>query len=307
MKTERRHELKENELAHWLATYQTHVQPHARWVVGAVILAAVLWMALSWTRSARRESLANSWTEFVQAWKARDAEGLRELAQRYPRTPAAARALYSAGQLTLMQGGPFELYTNRADAIEQLQQARDDFQAALLLPTHDPFLRPQAMLSLAQAYEGLNELDHAKDQYRRLIESYGETNFALTAKQRLDFISLPDTVAFADWFAAQERSSPSSAATSQRQPRPPTVHDDLPISDDFMLPDVNALQRSDLDPDFGSMLPPESAEVPLAPEERPPGTTSSTPAAESETDESTFQANPPPAPPGTDDEQPRSE
>ena len=305
MKTERRHELKENELAHWLVNLQDNLQPYSRWVFAAVILVAVLLFALKWTRSVRRSQLTNSWSEYVAAWKARDPDGLRQIAARYPRTPAAARALYSAGQLGLLQAGPFELYTNRADSVEQLQQARDAFQDALRLPTHDQFLRPQAMLGLAQVFEGLNELEEAKEQYRKLIESYGDTNFAIIAKQRLDFLGLPDTVAFSDWFAEQERKEPASASTSQRQPSPPGVYDDLPISDDFMLPDVNALRG--VDSDLGPMVPPESAEVPVAPEESVEGENLSTPPPDSEPDESTFQISPPAADSSSDDEQSRSE
>jgi tetratricopeptide (TPR) repeat protein len=155
--------------------------------------------------------------------------------------------------------GANRLLLDRAEGLELLDQARKDFEAALAAPHQDANLQAQTLLGLAQVFEATNELDKAQEQYQRVLDSHPDTSFALVAKRRLDFLNLADTAAFSDWFSKQKVELPPPAATSGLSPQIPSVHDDLPISSDLLLPDANALERSGTE-NLGPMIPPDQGE-----------------------------------------------
>jgi tetratricopeptide (TPR) repeat protein len=258
MKTERRHELQHNELVQLLTQYHTQVKPYLGWMLAVVGFVLLVWLAFSWMGFSRGRQLRAGWSEYVHASKAGDVDGLRQVAARFPRTPAATRSLYMSATIGLHRGAN-RLLLDRAEGLELLDQARKDFEAALAAPHQDANLQAQTLLGLAQVFEATNELDKAQEQYQRVLDSHPDTSFALVAKRRLDFLNLADTAAFSDWFSKQKVELPPPAATSGLSPQIPSVHDDLPISSDLLLPDANALERSGTE-NLGPMIPPDQGE-----------------------------------------------
>ncbi len=260
MKTERRHELQQNELAQWLSTYVPSHRQYLTALGGLLIFAGVLWGSMSLLRVYRQRNLASSWSEFTRALQAGDIQDLRDVAERYRQYPAAARALQAAGILNL-ENGVRSLLTDRGEAMESLKLAREDFQSALNLGRSDPFLRPQLLLGLAQAHEAMNQLDQAKEQYSLLADAKDGAAYTQIARYRLKFLGMPDTQEFSTWYAKQKAELPANPVLGGATPSPPTVYDDLKASD-LLLPDKDALQRGELEKSFGPLQPPESGTSP---------------------------------------------
>ena len=72
MKAERRHELKHNELADWLADSIQGVKPHATGVlVGLAVLAAIV-LGSVWYFSGETAAASRAWSQYFYAFNERD-------------------------------------------------------------------------------------------------------------------------------------------------------------------------------------------------------------------------------------------
>jgi hypothetical protein len=98
--------------------------------------------------------------------------------------------------------GTNQLFTDKAVGIKSLREAASDFSQVKDL-THDPLLRAWALYGIGLSRESLNELDAAREAYKQLVDSYPDSTFAASAKDRLKDLESPDTKAFYDWFATQ--------------------------------------------------------------------------------------------------------
>ena len=64
MKTDRRHELKQNELSDILSGWIAAVSPYSRLIVGVLIAACVIGGITIWYQYQSRSSAANAWTTY---------------------------------------------------------------------------------------------------------------------------------------------------------------------------------------------------------------------------------------------------
>ncbi len=210
MKTQRRHELQQNELADRLSKWLEQVQPYSKLIVGvAVVIAAVLFAIMFISNSNRRTNEA-SWTGYYAAASSRDPEELHKVAERYAGTKAAIWALHAAAQANLMQGSQ-SLYLDRGASREQLREAAEDYVSVLekLGPSDEPLLRQRALYGLAQAYEAQNELGKAGERYEEIAKAWPESAIGKQAGQRAAALKRTDTQDFYKWFFAQKPPAPT--------------------------------------------------------------------------------------------------
>ena len=235
MKSERRHDLKKNELADKVAGTVEQLQPYWRAIAGVAVVLATAVFALGFVSSTQRKSRESSWANFFAAAADRNPDALQQLADAQHGNPVAPWALQAAAQARLIEASA-ALYRDRAEARKGLQVAVDGFEATLE-QTNEALLRQRCLFGLGQAYEGLNDLDEAKSRYQQLAETWPDSSIAKQAKQRIESLSDPKTQEFYTWFFAQE---PPAAPTSPLGTTPSLPFGQLPSEPDISIPDPSA-------------------------------------------------------------------
>lgn len=212
MKSERRHELQENELADWLENAVNAVAPHAKTILVGVVGAIVLFLAYTlWQNRATAASQA-AWDQFYAAAQADDAEAeMLKLADAHPDdAPGLWARLFAAdSQLGL---GMQDLFTNRAAARPKLKDAAKNYRqvAETASGKYDAMVE-RALYGEAKAYEALGEksdLDEAQKLYQQVIEQFPGGALAADAERRVAELKKPSTREFYDWFVTTTPTPP---------------------------------------------------------------------------------------------------
>ncbi|MCA9215304.1 MAG: hypothetical protein KDB27_19700, partial [Planctomycetales bacterium] len=170
MKTERRHELQNNDLAEVLATFLEKYRSQAGLVGGLAALAIAGFLALSYMSQATQQANAGSWSAYFQAAEipGSDERQFNAVAEDFGDTAAGNWAKYSAAQSVLGQATQ-AAFTNREDAKAKLEIAKKQFESVITVK--DPMLRSRAMLGLAQSLEWLGALG-GSDSLRAAEKQY---------------------------------------------------------------------------------------------------------------------------------------
>lgn len=212
MKSERRHELQENELASRLETGIVSLKPYLGWIAGgvcAVVLAVVGIGAVNANAKSRSMKAWDDYLDVVLDPATLDAETLESVASANPQTGVVPFADIRAGDLYLGEGLEFS-YSDRTLSHEQLRKAKEAYQRALdALSARDSLLRNRAQLGLGRACEALNQLDDAKNHYRVVAEDV-QSPLSSFARSMLENVEQDSTGRFYDWFATTELADAST-------------------------------------------------------------------------------------------------
>jgi len=201
MKSERRHELEQNELATWLAETAETIKPYTN-IILAVALVGVLAAAIyAWFSRQSRAEAAKASASLVSA-SVFDLEKLQETVDKYPRTSAGQLAAVTLGDYYLAVGCAAVL-DDRAMANQNLGKAIDLYKQALD-HARDPLLRERATLGLARAYETRGELAQAMSFYEKVLEHWPKGAYSALAANRLRDIQRRSTREFYDRLASYE-------------------------------------------------------------------------------------------------------
>ena len=267
MKTDRRHELQTNVLADWIGKHLSQWEAHSKTIIALVLLvaaAAIAGTVLVQQQAARAQV---GWNHFFQAFGDRDPEALGRVAVANQGTTPGDWALLAEADLKLSEGIG-DLYTNRTNAKENLEQAERTYLTIESLASED-LLRERAWFGLGQVYESLADIDKAKQYYGKLISSSPTSGLGKEAARRTKDLSDPATEKWYNWFAKQT-------------PRPPSIPG---MGGDFGLPNLpsdlgNLSDRPDLS--VPSVPPADSAPGPASQttESPEPGPELNSPAAE---------------------------
>ena len=201
MNADERHELQRNELEDYTAKVKPFLARYGR-TIGLVALALVLLLiSLSFWASRSRANLEAGWGEFFEAG---DAQGFQDLAELDAGTGAAVWARVAAGQRYL-DNATRAIFTDRAAADDDLDSARENFEAALAIGDAPDAARAQAIYGLAAVEEvtGGGNLDAAKDRLEELIADYPASPLVPVAEMRLKELDDPAVAPFYAWFATQ--------------------------------------------------------------------------------------------------------
>jgi hypothetical protein len=198
MKSERRHDLQSNELAHSLGTGIEKVQPFAQYIVGGVVIAALLAVGWGVYTSFAKKSAAAAWTEYYFTINTGDAESFKAIAADHPGSAAAIWAEQTAGDEYLADGID-ALYKDRGQGVELLNKAISSYEV-VKNKAQTTELRTRAELGLAQAYESLGQIDKAKALYQQVIAAGLQPAITTVATNRVEFLNSQAGKDFYAWF-----------------------------------------------------------------------------------------------------------
>ena len=208
MKTERRHELQNNELAAWLTVRLEKIQPYLKTVLGVLILGLVIILGIFIVQNREQQAAAQAWSAYFNAYDTRSPEEFGDVSETYPQTPPGMWAMQSAGDLDLTSGA-IQLFRDRDAGRDELQNAAESYEK-IATTTNDPMLKPRAIFGWGQALEALGEIEAAREKYGQVVtgaEAGGEFEGSVVAElasQRLNALEQPATQAWYGWFAEQK-------------------------------------------------------------------------------------------------------
>ncbi len=219
MKTERRHELQTNDLADLIGKWIEAARPYRTLIVGVPLVLIVLLSVWTWMTANSREAQEVGWQDFFRAENNATPEevqkGLEDVSNQHTGTEAGLWADQVAGDFQLSRGLQ-DLFTDRALAETALKSAKDKYQFVLSevsdSPKHD-FLRHRATFGLAQAHEGLSEVDDAVKYYKQVEKDAGNSVLGQQAGKRAAMLADNKMKRWYGWFGRQTPRPPGTTPT----------------------------------------------------------------------------------------------
>ncbi|TWT76894.1 hypothetical protein Pla123a_23180 [Posidoniimonas polymericola] len=218
MDSQHRHELAENELAHWLEDFIENVKPYASLILIGVIGAIALFTAWGYYQKSNKASRAADWSLYTMT----ALEGVPRMST----LETAALELDDAGapanfaSITWAEGKLYEasesVLTDRDNALKATDNARQKFERLLQAKGVSQEIRDRAQFGLARSYE----LD---SDYDKAIEAYKATKgvFAELAAERAEELAKDSLKEDLQWLAAAKApqfSMPSGPGAPGQQP-----------------------------------------------------------------------------------------
>ena len=227
MKSERRHELQENDLSERVENLSDRLRPYVTPILSVAIGGLIL-VLLGLFVSARWEATrSESWDTCLAALVTGDQEGFREVILRYPETPAAQWAELILADRTLSEATDL-LFTklNPANDVarERLERAAAAY-ADVLSQRPTGMVAERATMGLAKARESLGDLDQARRGYEAVANEFPSSPMAQMAAEHAEDLGRKKTKAFYTWFADQraanaiqeESAAPADSQTADSQ------------------------------------------------------------------------------------------
>jgi predicted negative regulator of RcsB-dependent stress response len=173
MKSERRHELKENKLAHELGTIRQFLTKYSNWIIGAVTAAVVVWAIFHYYTTRRDNTIAQQQAKFDSimqqlgdpAQQQQQLADLGDLAEHARDPLLAERASLEAGNLYagMYLQGLLEAKPDRS--LREMRQNAQQCYQRVLDNSRQPLLQAQAHLGLGILAEDARDMDAARKEY----------------------------------------------------------------------------------------------------------------------------------------------
>lgn len=196
MKSEHRHELGTNVLAHGLESYIERYRPYFGKIMGTILAVIALLFVWSYFSRATDARSSGAWDVFNLAIGSvpPNLEVLRQTAQENEGTPMQrlADVTWADGQVFVAS----QMYVmNHASANEALNKAASAYQA-VIQTSDDPQITGRARLGLGRVYEMQNDLEKARQQYEQVTGAY-----AKYAKAQAERLATPEAKDAYAWLA----------------------------------------------------------------------------------------------------------
>jgi hypothetical protein len=164
MKSEHRHDLETNWLAHHLAVWIERLKPHTTKLMLAAGVVAGLLVVVSISSSVSASKSKAAWEAYALAVNSTDPElmQLQQVAEEYPDTTMQEWAYATWADRQLMIASSRYLIDREA-ARERLRKVQGKYE--FIVNSGDPQIRDRAHFGLARVYEMLDQLDQAKNEY----------------------------------------------------------------------------------------------------------------------------------------------
>jgi tetratricopeptide (TPR) repeat protein len=201
MRSERRHELEENELAESTGALMERVRPHLRTLAFAALAAvgaAAAWSLISAQKIAARE---RSWDECMAAMAQGDVDRLAEVIRRHPDTSAARWSQMLLAESAIAEGSQ-QLFGDPARGRTRLEQA-EQIYTEILAGRPSGLVAERAVFGLAKARESLGRIDEARRGYEALVQEYPRSAVREMAEQRIAALGRGSSREWYDWFSTQ--------------------------------------------------------------------------------------------------------
>ena len=230
MKTERRHELRNNELAYWLTGYIEIAKPYARPVVGLLGIGLIAFIAYFILSNSSNASRNKDWQKYYELVSTGNEDHLREFAAGDASSKVRLWALRAVADGNLATGSRMQ-FDDRAGARDLLIDAQRDYEK-VLNEASEPLLQRQALFGLARSCEALNDLLNAEKHFAALQDKWPSNVLGQQADEALKRLRRQET--FYAWLFDQ-KPKPSTALMGPRQiqfGQQPTSPDDADL--DFL-------------------------------------------------------------------------
>ncbi|GEM_PF-5135237 len=259
MKTERRHELLNNELASRLTGYVEIAKSYARPVVGMLGIGLIAFIAYVFLSNRSEASRSEGWQEYYEAVSTGNEDHLLDVAQRHASSEVGLWALRAVADGKLAMGSRMQ-FDDRNVANRLLTEAQQYYEE-VLNKASEPLLQRQALFGLARSCEALNDLLNAEKHFAVLQETWPSNALGQQADQALKRVRRQE--AFYTWLFDQ-KPKPSTTLMGERQIQfgeQPASPDDADLDflgeeEDLLFPDEDvadpsseSVEGSDLNPD----------------------------------------------------------
>jgi len=217
MKSERRHEIQENSLAHFLEGVLERAKPHATMIggVGLALLLAFVGYVILQTDSGivKNEEWNAVYSTLDQSFRVGEDDVKRqEVAQEfatlsgdYGTSRPALWAEYFYGQQNLTQASDLA-FSDPQSAAADIERALKSFQK--VYDSADlPVLKVKALWGMAEAYElqaTKESLAKAKTNYEEILVIWPDTNTSEMAQQRIERLNNEGVEGFYAWYRDQD-------------------------------------------------------------------------------------------------------
>ena len=270
MKSERRHELQQNELADWLGEKIEAIKPYATQIALGAVLVVLVLFGLAWYFGGDDSGAARHWERYSRAMnELRDREqALQGVVKASSGSPAALWAQMMIGDQTAAEGSR-ALFTDRREAQTLLGKAEAAYKA-VEAGAKDPQLKGRASYGLGRVYESLCKPQEAAKRYEAAAALLKDSALGEAAAADAKRMKDQEQVALLAWFADQTPKRPA--------PIPglgggiPGLPNDLPARPDISVPNFGGPAGLNLD-GIGTGVP-----TTPGPEFPAPGTTTPPPA-----------------------------
>ncbi len=272
MKSEHRHELQTNDLSKVLDRTKPFLEAYGASIlmalVGGIVLAIGYYVWSNSTHS-RREA---GWAELAAAQSAEDFDTVVE---DFPGTKVAFWAKLRSAESHLQSGIP-QAFSNRAGALDSLEQAKTRFQELADAPGAPPEVRERALFGLGRTLETLSDgnAQPAIDAYQKLVDDFPESVYRTEAEARVTDLKTGSAQEFYAWFHKQN-------PTPADRTRPSDIHGGIPGMNDLpvRLPEIPEKLKSS-----GATTEPAATpgDQPTTPPSEEPAQPESKPTAEKE-------------------------
>lgn len=225
MDSEHRHELKENDLAEFIANFGQWWSAHGKTFLTVLLVVVGSFTGWRWIQNQAAQAKEKAWTDLAFATSP---ESYQYVAQSHKDPAVRALAYLRAADLSLAiamvpAGTDPNDDDNSADTPtvtpdQALRDAGDMYQLAIDEPGTHPIYKLNAYLGLAAVAEGQHEWDTARGHYQTAFDQAqpGYTAIATRAKAGLDTLDrLMKPVVFGPEALATQPSETESAPTQE--------------------------------------------------------------------------------------------
>jgi hypothetical protein len=216
MKSERRHELRENELADSVEQLSERLRPYVTPILSVAIGALVLVLVGLFVSSRWEASRSESWDTCLSALVTGDQEGFREVILRYPGTPAAQWSELILADRNLSEAT--DLLFAKTDPANDVARERLETAAAayadVLSQRPTGMVAERATMGLAKARESLGDLEQARRGYEAVANEFPSSPMANLASEHAEDLAQDKTKEFYNWFAEQRLTNAAPEETS---------------------------------------------------------------------------------------------
>jgi hypothetical protein len=216
MKSEHRHDLETNWLAHHMAGWIEKLKPHTTKLLVLAGIVVGLFLVVSIMASVRASKDRAAWDAYAMAISTTDPElmQLQRVAEEHQGTTMQewAYATWADRQLLIAAS---RYLADRDAAKKRLQNVQGIYDT--IIHAGDPLVRDRAHLGLARIHEMLDQLDDARREYGQV-----QGDLAPHARERSAELKSSEVQQACQWLATAELPKPASP-TSLGQPgsRPP--------------------------------------------------------------------------------------
>jgi hypothetical protein len=232
MKTQRRHELQQNELADWLSKTIEGMKPYQNLVLAGMVLVLVLILGYAWYSHAAAAETTAAWDELNRGLTGRPTQesfdSLTTVIDKYRTSSAFPVAAVLSGDYFL-QSGCDGVFVDKSQANPILTRAIERYELDRQGQGPSPFSE-RAAFGLARAHEAkacLEDLEKAARYYKEVIEKWPHGAYAAMAKHRLEDLDRPEIKRMYDDFRKWEP-KPAPVAREPGSDRPPFDMNALP-------------------------------------------------------------------------------